>query len=179
MKYRILAVGCILALLVSIVGCQLVEQVLPDRPVHTAESMKPQRLVTQIDVSLHPANEEFLRLYRSEETMHQLLTLLRDLQTSEEPETEPSLHDGQAFFTVTTTNPMGDARVYYLLGHRYLKVGTAPWCVIPPEQSMALNEFLEAHPSEEPSHSSYVEPTESAVTTEPVQTTAPVETQGQ
>ncbi len=181
MKLKIVAAGCLLTLVIALVGCQFVEQVLPDPPVHTAESMKPQRLVMQIDVSMYPTDGAFLRMYRSEETMNQLLNLLRDLETKERPETEPSLHDGQAFFTVTTTNAVGDARVYYLLGHRYLKVGTEPWCVIAPELSMAFNDFLDAHPSEDPSHSSYAEPTqptEPAAATQPAETTAPTQAQG-
>lgn len=167
MKRHIIAVLCAAALTLSLCGCDLADQVLSRIPlIESTDPAGPGKMVQQVAVVLHPADPDFDRLYRSQDTLDELLKLIREMENSNEPESQPDLHDGQSYYAITATYASGESQVYYLLGHRYLKVGDNPWCIITTEQSMRIIGFLQEHPSEDPSHSSYE-------TTPPSEDTAP------
>lgn len=130
-------------------------------------SSGPGRMVRRIEVAIHPEDEAFDRVYVTQENMNELLTLLRSMQTTEEPEKEPDIEGGQTYYTATVTFANGEKSVYYLLGHSYLRLGDEAWCVVDPKLSVQFSEFLRTRPSDDG--------TVVVETTEPVETTAPVE----
>jgi hypothetical protein len=106
-------------------------------------------MVRRIEVSLQPEDPALARVYTTQENMNALLSLLRGMQTSAEPETEPDLENGQSYYTVTVTYANGQQSIYYLLGHTYLRLGDEPWCVIDQEDSKVFVTYLREHPSDE------------------------------
>ena len=132
-----------------------------DAPSETADG--PGRMVRSIEVAHHPQNDGLARTYGTQENMNALLTLLRSMQTDEEPEQAPDLQGGQSYYIATVTFANGQQSVYYLLGHTYLRLGQEDWCVVPAEQAKEFNTFLREHPSDD----SPTEPT--AETTEPTE----------
>lgn len=131
-------------------------------------SSGPGRMVRRIEVAIHPEDEAFDRVYVTQENMNELLSLLRSMQTTEEPETEPDIEGGQTYYTATVTFANGEKSVYYLLGHSYLRLGDEDWCVVDPKLSLKFSEFIRTRPTDDGSA-----PIE---TTAPVETTAPAET---
>ena len=130
-------------------------------PAETADG--PGRMVRSIEVAIHPADSAFDRTYVTQENMNEMLTLLRSMETTDYPDTEPDINGGQSYYTATITFANGQQSVYYLLGHTYLRLGQEDWCVVNSEQAKAFNTFLRDHPSDE----SPTEPT--AETTEPTE----------
>ena len=116
-------------------------------PAETADG--PGRMVRSIEVAIHPADNAFDRTYVTQENMNALLTLLRSMQTDEEPEQAPDLLGGQSYYIATVTFANGQQNVYYLLGHTYLRLGQEDWCVVSAEQAKAFNTFLREHPSDD------------------------------
>ena len=132
-------------------------------PAETADG--PGRMVRSIEVAIHPADSAFDRTYVTQENMNALLALLRSMQTAVEPEQTPDLQGGQSYYTATVTFANGQQSVYYLLGHTYLRLGDAPWCVINTDLSRKFIDFIKEHPTDDGT-----QPTE---TTAPAETTAP------
>ena len=132
------------------------------------QSSAPGRMVQRIEVAIHPADPRFERTYVTQKNMNALLTLLRNLETQDYPETEPDPNGGQTLYTATVTFSNGDQSVYRLLGHTYLQLGDDPWCIIGTERSMRFSEFLREHPSDDGAV-----PTETTVP--PTEPTAPAE----
>ena len=130
-------------------------------PAETADG--PGRMVRSIEVAIHPSDEAFDRTYVTQENMNEMLTLLRAMETTDYPDTEPDINGGQSYYTATITFANGEQSVYYLLGHTYLRLGQEDWCVVNGEQAKAFNTFLRDHPSDD----SPTEPT--AETTEPTE----------
>ena len=160
MLKKIAAILLTALLLLSLCGCG--EETPPK------QSAAPGRMVQRIEVAIHPADPRFERTYVTQENMNALLTLLRNLETQDYPETEPDPAGGQTLYTATVTFSNGEQSVYRLLGHTYLQLGDDPWCIIGTERSMEFREFLQDHPSDDGSV-----PTETAVP--PTETTAPAE----
>ena len=146
--------------LLSLCGC--------GRETPPKQSSAPGRMVQRIEVAIHPADSRFDRTYVTQENMNALLTLLRNLETQDYPETEPETDGGQTLYTATVTFANGEKSVYRLLGHTYLQLGDDPWCIIGTERSMEFSKFLKEHPSDDGSV-----PTETTVP--PTETTAPAE----
>ena len=128
----------------------------------------PGRMVRRIEVAFHPANPDFARTYVTQENMNTLLTLLRDMETAQYPESEPDLEGGQSYFSATITFANGQQSIYYLLGHSHLRLGDNPWCIITTDQAMEFIEFLRSHPSDD--GSAVIE-----TTSAPTETAAPTE----
>lgn len=141
MKKAIIAV-CILMTLFSLTACDT-----PERDV-VAEAI-PGRMVSKIDIAIHPADESFERCYTDIEHMSPVLRMLREMDTHDVPETEPRIDDGQSYYTITATYANGSSRIYYLLGHQFLRYDDEPWCVVESEKIMALIQFIRAHPDDE------------------------------
>ena len=114
-----------------------------------ASSSAPGRMVRKIEVAIHPEDPDFARTYVTQENMNELLSLLRSLENSNEPEQEPVTDDGQNLYTATVTFANGQQSVYYLLGHTYLRNSDGDWCIIDNSQSMAFNQFLRERPSDD------------------------------
>lgn len=114
-----------------------------------ASSSAPGRMVRKIEVAIHPEDPDFARTYVTQENMNELLSLLRSLENSNEPEQEPVTDDGQNLYTATVTFANGQQSVYYLLGRTYLRLGDNPWCTITLEQSMRFTDFIHTHPSDD------------------------------
>lgn len=155
MKKKMLAIILTLTLALGLLGCG------GDGP--DAHESAPGRMVRQIEVAIHPADDSFQRLYVTQENMNALLVLLRSMVTDKAPEREPDLNGGQSYYTATVTFTNGEQSVYYLLGHTYLRLGSDPWCIIDPELSLQFSDFIRNHPSDDGS-----DPAESST-----ETTAP------
>ena len=128
----------------------------------------PGRMVRRIEVSIHPADPTYTRTYVSQENMNELLSILRSMQTDEEPQEEPDVDGGQNLYTATVTFANGQQSVYCLLGHTYLRLGDEPWCVITTEQASHFTDFIRTRPSDDGSA-----PTQP--TTAPTETAAPTQ----
>ena len=146
--------------LLSLCGC--------GRETQPKQSSAPGRMVQRIEVAIHPEDPRFDRVYVTQENMNALLTLLRNLETREYPETDPDPNGGQTLYTATITFANGDKSVYRLLGHTYLQLGDNPWCIIGTERAMQFSQFIREHPSDDGSA-----PVET--TAPPTETTAPAE----
>lgn len=134
---KILAFLTTILLLLS--GCSLT-----DSPRTTTA---PGRMVVQIDVSFTPENEEFLRVYTQQDTLDSLLVLLRNMQTGEVPDAEPSLTSGQSYYTIRLTYANGNMGEYHLMGHSWLQIG-GEWSQVDTGKAMGFVDFLKSHPSE-------------------------------
>ena len=132
---------------------------------HT-EGTGPGRMVRRIEVAIEPADVRFDRTYVTQENMNALLTLLRSMQSDIAPDREPDVDNGQSLYIATVTFANGQQSVYYLLGHTYMRLGDAPWCIITGEQSMAFNTFLREHPSDDVPPETTAAPTETTAPTE-------------
>ena len=130
-------------------------------------SSGPGRMVRRIEVAIHPEDPAFDRTYVTQQNMNELLALLRSMETTDYPETEPDLDGGQSYYTATVTFANGEQSVYYLLGHTYLRLGDDDWCLIDSKLSRQFSEFLHDRPSDD--GSVVIE------TTAPPETTAPTE----
>ena len=159
MKRRMTAL--LLSLLLALGLCACGEDVTVDHPDG------PGRMVRRIEVSIHPRDEKFDRVYVTQENMNELLGLLRTIHSDAEPEQEPDPDDGQSYYTATVTFANGQQSVYCLLGHTYLRLGDEPWCVISTDQASRFTDFVRTHPSDDGSA-----PPE---TTTPTETAAPTE----
>lgn len=134
-----------------------------------SHSGAPGRMVRRIEVALQPEDEDFARTYVTQENMSELLALLRAMETSDYPETEPDVNGGQTCYIATVTFSNGEQSVYYLLGHTYLRLGDNPWCLIDSDLSRQFAAYIRSHPTDDGSV-----PIET--TAAPIQTTAPTET---
>ena len=138
------------------------------RETPPSQSSAPGRMVQRIEVAIHPADPDYDRTYVTQENMNALLALLRNMETTDFPETEPDPEGGQTLYTATVTFANGDQSVYRLLGHTYLQLGDNPWCIVGTERSMEFSKFILEHPSDDSSA-----PIET--TAPPTQTIAPTE----
>ena len=150
------ALALLLVLLLTLSACG-------GRETTITNGTGPGRMVRRIEIAIHPADADFVRTYVTQENMNEMLTLLRAMETTDSPDTEPDINGGQSYYTATITFANGEQSVYYLLGHTYLRLGQEDWCVVNSEQAKAFNTFLRDHPSDE----SPTEPT--AETTEPTE----------
>ena len=113
------------------------------------QSSAPGRMVQRIEVAIHPADPDFDRTYVTQENMNALLTLLRNMETQDYPETDPDPAGGQTLYTATVIFANGEQSVYRLLGHTYLQLGDDPWCIVGTAHSMEFTRFLLEHPSDD------------------------------
>lgn len=151
-------------------GCALVNAFLAGNTPNKEGNGLPSLMVQRIDVSINPWNPEFERHYQTQENLNATLSMLRDMETSDLPEEEPELSDEQTYYTITATYSTGEQQTYYILDHRYLKVGDEPWCEISYEDAMNFTVFIQKHKSDD---SSYVPPASKP----PVEATFPTETE--
>lgn len=159
MLRKIIAMTLSVLLLLSLCACSEEEP-----PV---SSSGPGRMVRRIEVAIHPEDPDFDRTYVTQQNMNELLALLRSMETTDYPETEPDLDGGQSYYTATVTFANGEQSVYYLLGHTYLRLGDDDWCLIDSNLSRQFSEFLHSRPTDD--GSVVIE------TTVPPETTAPTE----
>lgn len=156
----------ILALLLSVL---LVLTACGGGETPPVQGIGPGRLVRRIEVTVQPKDSNYARTYVTQENMNDLLALLRAMETTQYPETEPDIHSGQTCYSATVTYSNGEQTVYYLLGHTYLRLGEEDWCVIDNELSRQFIEFLRSHPTDDGS-------VEIETTAAPTETTAPTQT---
>ena len=155
------ALALLLVLLLTLSACG-------GREATITNGTGPGRMVRRIEIAIHPADADFVRTYVTQENMNEMLTLLRAMETTDYPDTEPDINGGQSYYTATITFANGEQSVYYVLGHTYLRNSDGDWCIIDLDQSMAFNQFLQERPSD-----NVPAPTETA--TAPAETTAPTE----
>ena len=135
-------ISLILVLMLLLTGCG------PSAP--TIENASgPGRMVRRIEVSIHPEDPAYARTYVTQENMNELLSLLRSMQSDEEPQEEPDPNGGQSLYTATVTFANGQQSVYCLLGHTYLHLGDENWCVVDTKLSKQFCQFLLDHPSDD------------------------------
>lgn len=164
MKRKICTLLSLLLLLTTLSSCGLVNMI----PDMTEAKDLPHLMVASIDVTMYPQDREFERHYQTQENLNMVLNLLRDMITSDIPEEEPDLSDGQTYYTITANYASGKQQIYYVLGYSFLKVGQDPWCEISFDSAMTLSQYIREHQSDD---GSYVPPP-----TEPPETTVPAET---
>ena len=157
---KITAILMSVLLLLSLCAC--------GREPQPSQSAAPGRMVQRIEIAIHPADPDYDRTYVTQANMNALLTLLRNMETADFPETEPDPEGGQTLYTATVIFANGDQSVYRLLGHTYLQLGDNPWCIVGTERSMEFSKFILEHPSDDGSA-----PIET--TTAPTETTVPTE----
>lgn len=107
----------------------------------------PSRMVIRADIAFSPSNPDFERAYTNQDTLDQLLQLLRSIQTVEYPEVTPDLAGGQSYYTITITYANGRVGEYHLLGHSWLQMGGV-WCRVSNQDALKFNEFIKDNPSE-------------------------------
>lgn len=169
MKKKIFPILSLVLLLAMLSGCGLVDGLLAWISPDSSRSASPSLMVQRIDVSMTPKDQDFERHYQSQENLTAALTLLREMATSDIPEEEPRLGDGQTYYTITATYAGGKQQSYYLLGYRFLKVGDEPWCEISFDSAMGFTRFIKEHQSDD---GSYTPPP----TEPPAEPTLPTET---
>ncbi len=132
----------------SLSGCGL-DDMMQTLPLSTSPGFSgPAKLVKQMEISFYPDNPSHARHYSSEENIGALLTLLRSFQTKDTPDRQPNLHDGQSYYTITVTYSNDLTYQYYLLGHRYLRMGNDQWMEIGTANAMKFIHFLDEHPND-------------------------------
>ena len=87
---------CLLALLVILSACGNSNN---DNP--TEQTGVPRRMVEQIDVAIHPEDDDFARSYTDMEKMSPILRILRDMDTTHVPRKNPASPTGRP----TTPSP--------------------------------------------------------------------------
>ena len=161
---------CLLAALLLLGACGNSNGEQPMEQAHV-----PSRMVGRIDIAIHPEDDAFARSYIDMEKMSPILRLLRDMDTNHIPTEEPSITDGQTYYTFTATYANGESRVYYLLSHKYLRVGSEAWCEIDSNDAMELIQYIRETPDTAGEYPS--EPSESSEETTPEETATEEETQ--
>ncbi len=146
-KKRLAVLAGVLTAALLFSGCGILDAVLALVP-QAQNPYAPNRMVQYIDVEMVPRNPDFDRHYQGQKNMTALLNLLRSIQTQEIPENEPDLLGGETYYAITATYASGKQQNYYLLGHRALKMGDEPWCVVDGDSAMKFNQFLREHPSD-------------------------------
>lgn len=148
MNKQIYRITALVLVLITLSGCAPVDSLLERLSAGNSDPTMPGKLVQSIDVTMTPWDPDFSRHYETIGNLNALLNLLREMETSDDPETEPFLSGGQTYYTVTTHYPNGDSQSYYIMGYRYLKTGDDPWCVISYDSAMAFSQFIREHPSD-------------------------------
>lgn len=106
----------------------------------------PARMVSRLDVSIHPSDDSMARSYTDMEKMSPILRFLRDMDTTHKPEEEPNLTDGQTYYTITAVYANGESRIYYLLSHQYMRIDDGQWCEIDNQDAMELIQYIRNTP---------------------------------
>lgn len=135
-------ISLVLVLVLLLTGCT---QSTPNIESATG----PGRMVRRIEVSIHPQDPTYTRTYVTQENMNELLSILRSMQTDEEPQEEPDVDGGQNLYTATVTFANGQQSVYCLLGHTYLRLGDEDWCIIDTNLARNFSQFILDHPSDD------------------------------
>lgn len=153
MKKRETAIISLILILIMFSGCTFIDDTINNLiPDDLTEPVGPSRMVQQINVALHPRDPEYDRHYHSQENLNALLNLLREMSKGDIPEAEPELAGGQSYYSITATFANGESQNYYLLGHRYLRLGDDPWRAVTPEQTQVFIQYLMDHPSDTDDH---------------------------
>ena len=134
-------ISLLLVLALLLTGC--------GRDTPKIESTGPGRMVRRIEITIHPEDPAYTRTYVTQENMNELLSILRSMQTDEEPEKEPDMDNGQSLYTATVTFANGQQSVYCLLGHTYLRLGDEDWCIIDTNLAKRFSQFILDHPSDD------------------------------
>ena len=145
----------------------------------TEPSAIPARMVSRLEVSIHPADDSLARNYEDMEKMTPILRFLRDMDTTQKPEEEPLLTDGQTYYTITAIYANGDSRTYYLLSHKFMRVDQGEWCEIDNLDAMELIQYIRNTPDSEeaPTEESLPEETTEATQAPSEESTAAPETE--
>lgn len=130
-------------------GCAQIEAARTFLTPETTESPLPGMMVESVDVSIIPYDPDYQRHYQTQQNLNAILSLLRDMVTSDLPPEPPSLDGGQTYYAFTANYASGEQQRYYLLGYRFLKVGDEPWCEVRFENAMLLTSYLREHPSDD------------------------------
>ena len=160
---KVIAAISILMVLVMMTACG-------PKEVEISDDSVPGRMVTKIEIDIHPRDPDFVRCYTNIDQMSSILRMLRDMDTHDTPEEDPVLGDGQSYYTVTATYANGTSQVYYLLGHQFMRCGEGSWCVVESGKIMELIQFIRSNPEDAPATEATEE---TAAETEPESTEAP------
>lgn len=133
MKEKILLVLLLAAMLLP--GCTTVESSKTDSAV-------PSRMILAIEVSAFPEDETMHRSYSDSDTLTSLLRMIQNLDTQEEPETEPVMDEEHPYYTFTATYADGTQEAYYLVEKQYLRHRNGSWCVTDAAKTEELLQFI-------------------------------------
>lgn len=133
MKTKIIALFLILA----VVLCSCGENKAPE-----TSSSKPGRMVVQLESAVYPAEEGVGECYTDLTQMNSLLTMLKDLETSDVPSEQPVITESSEYWTITATYANGNTRVFILLEESYLKAGDNSFCNVDSAKADKLISFL-------------------------------------
>ncbi len=138
-----------------------------DEPEETL-STSAGRMVQKIEITFHPEDEAFHRVYVTQENMNVMLKILRGLSRDEKAESPPDLESGISYYTATITRANGETSTYRLASHTFLQLDEGEWYAADSGKAMSFVNFIQKHPSDDSS----VETTAAPETTAPAETTA-------
>lgn len=133
-------------------GCAAIDSVRAFLTPQDVTPNLPGRMVESLDIALYPYDPAFRRHYHTEETLNHILDMVRDMTTKDTPQTAPDLKGGQSYYVITVNYPGGTQEHYYLLGYRFLKVGSEPWCEVSFDSARNLAAFFQGHSSDDTPH---------------------------
>ncbi len=133
-----------------------------------SEPTVPERLVTQINVGVYPADPDASRTYTAQSDLTRLLRLLRNVPTSDPAPDAPSPENAAFSHAITLIYADGSYTICYILEDQYVRLDDG-WFYADPTQVEALYGFLELPPGA----SSPAETTAPETTAPAEETTAP------
>lgn len=125
-------------------GCGLLSPTPPDT------GAPPGRMVMEISIRLMPENLDTQWHYHTQQRVAEILTMLREMGTGDEPEQTPSLNSGLVYYQITVHYSNGDQQSYYLLSSNHLQTEDGKWVDITPEDYQAFAQFLRSNPEDPP-----------------------------
>lgn len=111
MKRKLLSLFALATAVCMLSGCGIVNTLLTAiTPNGGVDKSVPHRMVQSIDIRLYPSDMDFDRHYESQRNLTLLLRMLREMTSTEIPEDQPDLEDGQSYYTVTASYSCGEKR---------------------------------------------------------------------
>lgn len=139
MKKKILTLT-LAVLLMGLCACGNTEET----PSHET----PNRMVSQIDISAEPEDETLIRRYSDQEHLSPIMRMLRELDTTTEPEMSPYQSGEHVLYTITVTYANGATNDYCIMDNRYFRIGDADWSEVGNEKISELLDFIRDNPNE-------------------------------
>lgn len=147
MKIKLLVLLLVFSLF-TLSGCGVTNLALTPITSVPVNTSAPRKLVEQLDISFYPDNPCYTRHYYSEENINALLALLRSFQSDNLATCHPKADDGQSYYIINVTYANNLTHQYYLMGHRYLRIGDNHWIEVGTDNAKKFVQFLNEHPND-------------------------------